>query len=254
LLFDYQNSRNERQFRELFPCVVAWSVIGDEQEGEELHLFTVSIEKLGNRIVFVDWIMGMFIGRSAEIDVVPHEGEKIYVLDNGRAFFMRRSVFILTTDAETARRAVDRLRPDRIDPGQPTGLDRLLDGLPADRPLRGAALNAHDEVRRFFDILTGENDREVLDRLDWSRISGMTVAGGFTEASAFEARIDLLVDAAGWSEADLLALRHAVDQSVSSDGLPTRVEIEALPDRIQLRFEVDDLPALMRHRVALDED
>jgi hypothetical protein len=255
ILRDYQTRRNERQFRELFPCVMAWSVIGGESRGEELHVFTVSVEKLGNRLALMDWVVGMLIGRSPDVDVVKHRGEKIYHLPReGWAFFLRRSDVFVTTDLEAARRVVNRLQPvpDESTP-QATRLDRMLNALPEQWPLRGASTNAHDEIRRIFEGLTDDADRDVIDDLPWDRVDGMSLSGGFTEESSFEATLDLLLDGQRWSEEEAAALAGALGRSIDSDTLPVAIEVVTRPDRVRFVFDVDDLPGLLRHRVALGE-
>jgi len=255
ILRDYQNRRNERQFRQLFPCVVAWSVIGGESEEEELHVFTASVAKLGNRLALMDWFVGMFIGRSPDVDVVKYRGEKIYHLPKeGSAFFIRRSNFFYTTDLEAATRVVDRLQPGSDESArQVTRLDRMLDALPEQWPLRGASTNAHDEIRRFFELITGVADRDVVDNLPWDRVSGMSLSGGFTQESSFEATLDLMLDGQRWSEEDANALAEVLAKSVDSDALPIAIEVVPRQDRVQFVFDIDDLPGLLRHRVALDD-
>jgi hypothetical protein len=252
LLNDMQSRRNERQMRQLFPCVVAWTVVGDAT-GRDLHLVTASIEKLGNRLVFIDWLMGWFIGRGPEIDTVRYDGETIYLLEkHGTAFFMRRSDFVFATDLDTAKRAVDRLAsPDST--GEGVGLERLLARVPADSPLRGAALNRNDEVRRFFELVTADDEQDAIDSVDWERVSGMTLHGGFTEESAFEAEITLMTEGGEWPPEAVEPLRDAIARVLSSDAVPSSVELRLRPDRVELYLEVDDLPGLLRGRVRFDE-
>lgn len=255
VLRDYQTRRNERQFRELFPCVMAWNVIGGQTADDELHVFTVSVAKLGNRLVLMDWVIGMFIGRSPDVDVVKYGGEKIYHLPReGSAFFIRRSDFFFTTDLAAAKRAVDRLQPvPTTSSAEATRLDRMLDTLPEQLPLRGAATNAQGETRRFFELLTGSDDLDVIDGLPWDRVDGMSLSGGFTEESSFEATLDLMLDAGRWTEQDAEALAGALKRALASETLPVGISVVPRSDRIQFVFDVDDLPGLLRHRVALDE-
>ena len=251
----YQTRRNEERFRELFPCVMAWSVIGGETPEDELHVFTVSVAKLGNRLVLMDWILGMFIGKSPDVEVVKHGGEKIYYLPReGSAFFLQRSDFFFTTDLEAAKRVVDRLQPGAVASApEATRLDRMLNVLPEQQPLRGAATNALGETRRFFELLTGVSDLDVIESLPWDRVDGMSLSGGFTEESSFEATLDLMLDAGQWTEQEAEALAGALMRSLASEDLPVGISVVPRPDRVQLVFDVDDLPGLLRHRMALDE-
>lgn len=255
VLRDFQTRRNERQFRELFPCVMAWSVIGGESPDDELHVFSASVAKLGNRLLLLDWVVGMFIGRSPDVDVVKYGGEKIYYLPReGSAFFIRRSDFFFTTDLEAAKRVVDRLQPGLTGSApEATRLDRMLGALPEQRPLRGASTNAHGETRRFFELFTGVADHDVIDALPWDSVDGMSLSGGFTEESSFEATLDLLLDTRRWTEQDAESLAEVLKRALDSDDLPVGIEVVTRPDRVQFVFDVDDLPGLLRHRVALDE-
>ena len=199
--------------------------------------------------------MGLFIGKSPDVDVVEHRDEKIYHLTReGSAFFLRRSDFFFTTDLEAAKRVVDRLQPGvTTSAGEVTRLDRMLNVLPEQHPLRGAATNAQGETRRFFELLTGVSDLDVIESLPWDRVDGMSLSGGFTEESSFEATLDLLFDAGQWTEQEAEALAGALKRSLASDDLPVGISVVPRPDRVQFVFDVDDLPGLLRHRVALDE-
>jgi hypothetical protein len=254
VLRDYQTRRNERQFRELFPCVMAWNVIGGESPEDELHVFTVSVAKLGNRLLLMDWIVGMFIGRSPDVDVVKYGDEKIYHLPReGSAFFLRRSDFFFTTDLEAAKRVVDRIQPGVNAPApEATRLDRMLNSLPEQRPLLGASTNAHGETRRLFELFAGTADHEVLDGLPWEDVEGVSLSGGFTKESSFEATLDLLLDTQRWTERETEALAGVLKRALDSDAIPVGIEVETRPDRVQFVFDVEDLPGLLRHRVALD--
>ena len=58
ILAGRQNRQNAREIRQLLPLVAAWAVRPAEAPGEDLHLVTVSVVQLGNRLVFLDWILG----------------------------------------------------------------------------------------------------------------------------------------------------------------------------------------------------
>jgi len=256
VLRGYQTRRNERQFRELFPCVMAWSVIGGESPDDELHVYTVSVAKLGNRLLLLDWVVGMFIGRSPDVDVVKYDGEKIYHLPReGSAFFLRRSDFFFTTDLEAAKHVVDRLQPGAgTATPEANRLDRMLASLPEQLPLRGAATNAQGETRRFFELFAGVTDHDVIDGLPWDDVEGMSLSGGFTEESSFEATLDILLDSQRWTEEHAEALAGVLNRALDSDDLPVGIEVVSRPDRVQFVIDVEDLPGLLRHRVALDVD
>ena len=137
--------------------------------------------------------------------------------------------------------------------GRHCSADRMLDALPPQWPLRGASTNAHDEIRRFFRLITGVAGRDVVDNLPWDRVDGMSLSGGFTQESSFEATLDLLLDGQPWSEEDAGALAEVLATSINSDTLPIAIEVVPRRDRVQFVFDIDDLPGLLRHRVALED-
>ena len=245
ILANYQERRNEKQMRELFPCVVAWGVFAAAKPDEELHLVTLSVEKLGNRLVVMDWILGWILGRDSETEVVSHGGEKIYVLKKlGSAFFLRRSQIFFTTGLEAATRAVDRLQPGAAGPAEATELDRLIDGLPADRPLRGATTNRHGEVRRLVALLLEPQAEEPPGEV-WDQVRAATLAGGFAQDSTFHAALDLRTEGPVWSDENARAIAASLAASLSTGTLPVRVEAVPHEDGVRFDFEVDDLPRLL---------
>jgi hypothetical protein len=203
----------------------------------------------------MDWIFGFFIGRSPDVDVVEYGGEKIYHLRReGSAFFLRGSDFFFTTDLEAARRVVDRLQPGSgTSASEATRLDRMLGAMPAEYPLRGATTNEHGEVRRLIELVGMVEEREILDGLDWEDVGGMSLFGGFTTDSSFEATLELVFGGRRWTEQEAETLAGVLRSSLDSDKLPVETRVEARPDRVQLVFHVEDLPGLLRHRIALDE-
>jgi len=250
-LASYQARRNEQQVRQFFPCVVAWTVFGGAGPDDELHLVTVSVEKFGNRLVLIDWFLGWLMGRDAETEVVSHRGEKIYHLKKpGSAFFLRRSQIFFTTGLEAATRAVDRLQPGATRPAEATQLDRLIDGLPPDRPLRGATTNEHGEVARLLALLLDRPPEEVLPGVEWERVRGLTLAGGFATDSSFEAALDLLTVGPAWPAEEAQAVADALAASLSTESLPVRVEAVPHADGMRFVFEVDDLARLLERWTA----
>ena len=249
-LANLQSRRNERQLRELFPCVVAWGVFGGAEPEDELHLVTLSVEKLGNRLVLIDWFLGWVIGRDPETEVVSHRGEKIYLLKKpGSAFFLRSGQIFFTTGLEAATRAVDRLQPEAAGPPEATELDRLIEGLPADRPLRGATTNQHGEIGRLVSLLLDPPAEEVPGTV-WDQVRGATLAGGFAEDSSFVAALDLRTEGPLWSGEEARAMAESLAASLSTESLPVRVEALPQADGVRFEFEVDDLPRLLERWTA----
>jgi len=247
LLSGYQARRNETQLRQLFPCVVSWSVLSGSRPEDELHLVTVSIERLGNRTVVADWILSWVLGRDDETEVVSYGGENIYHLKRqGSAFFLRRGQIFFTTGIEAAQRAVDRLQPRSAPSAEATELDRLIDTLPPDRPLRGATTNEHGELERVLARLVDDDRAAELAAIPREIVRGATLSGGFDESSRFAAVLDVLTTRPPDGAGDRIRqLAEAIGASLSTESLPVHVEAVPREDGVRLVFEVDDLPRLL---------
>jgi len=246
MLSRYQARRNEKEFRKLFPCVVAWSVLSAPDPQHEQHLVSVSLAALGNRTVVVDWVLGFLLGKDRDTEIVEHAGERIYRLKRfDSAFFLRRGQVFFTTGLEGAKLAVDRLSVEPPAAVEPTSLDRLIAALPPERALRGATTNEHGEVARLLDVLLDGEHAEAASRLGLDAVRGATLAGGFDEQSKFHATLDVLgIDTSG-VEGGPERLASALAASLSTSSLPVGVQAAALADGVRFEFEVDDLPGLL---------
>lgn len=173
-----QHGRNEMKLRELFPLVAAWTVRPGETPGSDLHLLTLSLEKLGNRVILVDSVLDFALSWSKEVETVPWKGETIHhiPLRHGHAltFFIRGNDLFFSSDVDTARRVVDRLTESAEDgkdgrPGVETAgsgrpgaeLRRLLAETSKDHALRGAIVNRDGMLGRVWEWVAGAKADEA---------------------------------------------------------------------------------------------
>jgi hypothetical protein len=239
-----QDHQNEKELHEMFPIAVAWTAHPGRVPEEDLNLFTVSIEKLGNKLVFADWMMSLTLPRSNEVGVIDHQGEKIYELDgnrgNGVALFIRRNNIFFASDVDTAERAVERLAlADRADrSGGSVGT--MLAGLSGAGPLRGALTNEHGELNRLWRSLSGESDPGAEF---WSNVLAATISGGFGEDGGFECRFEFRCADPDWASANADALGRMVGELLRR-GEP-RARASVAGERVIVDLEMQELPELL---------
>jgi hypothetical protein len=238
----WQARRDEKKLRELFPMVVAWSLRPGATADDDVHLFTVSIERLGNRTVLMDWILGFVFSRTPDVDLSVHQGEKIYSFrDSDVAFFLRRSDVVIAGDLETARTAVDRLNaPASRQPGE---IDMMLAELPQGRRLRAAISNRSGALPRLANGLAEAPMLRPLQDVPWQSMTAATLAGGFTQAATFETTLTLERSDGEWRFDEAQELARQLAASLGSDRL--QVEASARPSGRRLAIDLifPDLPA-----------
>jgi hypothetical protein len=231
-LSSMERRRNEQKMRELFPLVAAWTV-RPARDGGDLHLFTLSMMRAGNRLVLTDWLLGLTLSFAPEIERVSHAGERIYrlPLDHGRSltFFIRGNDLFFASDLDTACQAVDRLSSPAASAPAPEELNRLLAQVPADTPLRGAVSNEGGQFDRLWERFPGGPPP--------GNVVGAALAGRLVDAETFRLSLHVLYedDDRARDDAGKIAgaLQDALDESglkvhmaSSSDGQWAHVEIE----------------------------
>jgi hypothetical protein len=245
-LLKYQGRQNEQKVREIFPLVAAWTIHPGRNPGEELQLYSVSIEQLGNKLAFADWIMGMTFSRAEGAEVINHQGEKIYKLptDRGRsiALFIRKNNIFFATNVEAARRAVERLDKP-VETGRSAGEVReILQGSVADRPLRGALTNERGELRRLWRRLFKADDPGSL----WDNVLALKIAGGFEEGDSFGGLIELRCVDAAWAGANAASLASALSTACERAGLGVETTARAEGEWVAIEFRIEDLPGVIQ--------
>jgi hypothetical protein len=255
-LIGFQSRRDEQKIREMFPMVVAWGVRPGTGEAEDLHLFAVSLEKHGNRLRFADWLLGLFMRFAEPIEVVSHDGERLYHVPGEMTFFMRGSTIFFTSDVETATRAVDRLRGPRSPGAGPTEVQKLLLDLPEEAPLRGAIGNENGELQRLWETLVDERDLAGPAAEVWRQVRALTVAGGFDDRAGLDARFGLVLTGDARKDAEVETLGSAIASAFENPKLRVEIEARSEGNRVVVDLHVDDLPGVLDEwmpRISLED-
>jgi hypothetical protein len=220
--------RNQKKLREMFPLVAAWAVRPGSGPADDLHLYTVSLERAGNQLVFTDWLLGMMLGMSGEVAAETHRGERIYMLPLDRreavAFFIRGNDLFFSSDLETATRAVDSLVEDGPAAGSAGDLDELLRSVPAGAPMRGAITNERGELSRIWSKLTGLPGPGGSGSDAWAGFRGVTIAGTLTGDDSIEVELSLRCSDAASAAAQVEAVGAALRAALESTGFPLEME------------------------------
>lgn len=247
-----QQRRNrdlERDLKGMFPTVVAWTVSPGETPEEDLHLYTLSIKPLGNRLVLGDWFMGMFLKRVPEVEIERYADEKIYRFevdsDRSLALFIRGVDVFLTSDLETARMAVDRLSGVRAG-REPSNLDRVFESTADRGPLRIAISNRDGQLERLWRRLADPSAAAIPEVDLIAPLRSLAVAGGLQADGSFAVRLDLETPSAGWAANHGEALAEELRDGLSWIELPYEIEQRTVGERVELQLKVPDLIQAIR--------
>jgi hypothetical protein len=242
-LTQMQRRETERDILELFPLAAAWTVRPGDTPEEDLHLFSVSVQRLGNRLVFGDWIMGWVFPRAEGFAVERYGGERIYQIpvDEERpvSFFLRRGNVFFTSDAETARVAVDRLQAAEAD-REPTALDRLFAETEAGGPMRGAIDNGRGEVARLWSWISSGSEA-VPDPGLWAGLRSLTLSGGLQADGSLSTKLHFACPDARWAEARTPELVAALHDGLDWTGIDLDVRARPVGDRIEVDLQAPEL-------------
>jgi len=238
---------------DLLPIVVGWTAHPARDAGQQdLHLLSVSAERLGNQIVLADWIAGFALSRSRDPDVSvqTHRDETIYRLRQPRrnvdlTLFVRRGAVFLTSDLDTARQAVDLLAEEPAATGDQeaaarpaTDLERLFSATSPDDALRAAMTNATGELVRMWQAVSSA----PIEGPDaWRDIEGASLSGGLQADGSFTGSLRLRVADPAAAAAYVPIIPTTV--GVRTGTFETRVEIQpmAVADGLQLDLRIPDL-------------
>jgi hypothetical protein len=239
-----QSAEAERDILELFPMAAAWTLRPGSRPEDDLHLFSLSVERLGNRIVFGDWIMGWILPRGNDIEVDRYRGEKIYQFpfrrDERVTFFIRNGNVFFTSDAETARIAVDRLIATAVPTREPTELDRMFAGTAQGGPMRGAIANRRGELLRLWQWISSRSESSA-DRDLWRGFRGVTVSGGLNEDGSLRTTLRFFCPDGDWAATRTPALVAALTEGFAWIDLKLDVQARPIGDRIEVEFGIPDL-------------
>jgi hypothetical protein len=256
-LFD--RSDPDAMMAQILPMVVAWTLHPGEGVDDDLHLVTVSLERMGNQLVFGDWMLGWFLAANEGIDVVDHRGERLYVLadseDRRTTFFLRGNDVFFATDPVSAARAVERLdtaaasgsagtsegQGARGGGGSQAGsyLARLFRGIPTERPLRAAVSNGRGELMRLWESF-GVTPTDVLTEETWRAIDAATLEGGLETDGSLAGTLTLHA-ARAWSAPEAEEVARQVKEAFL--WLSPTLEVEPRPEgpTLHLPFRAPDL-------------
>jgi hypothetical protein len=239
-----QSREAEKDILDLFPMAAAWTLRPGATPEDDLHLFSLSIERLGNRLVFGDWLMGWLLPRGEQVVVDRYRSEKIYQIQLQRetraTFFLRHGNVFFTSDVETARIAVDRLIASSAPPREPTELDRMFAETEGRGPMRGAIANRRGEVLRLWQWLSARS-KSAADRELWRALRGVTVSGGLQEDGSLGTTLLFFGSDESWAEANAPALAAALRDGLAWTALTLDVRARPIGDRIEVELRAADL-------------
>jgi len=249
-LVQRQHSEAERGILEMFPMAVAWTVRPGETPADDLHLFSVSIERLGHRIIFGDWILGWILPRNARVEIDRYRDEKIYRLplnhDRFLTAFVREGNVFFTSDLDTARIAVDRLIASSASSREPSEVDRLFAGIEGDGPMRGAISNRRGEFLRMWQWLSSRSDLPA-DRDLWDGVRSVSVAGGLRDDGSLAVTLQFLCPDETWAEARTGDLVMGLHDGLAWTGLTLDLQARPVEDRVVVELRAIDLVDSIGH-------
>jgi len=241
-----QNRSNEKSIEELLPMSVVWTIHPDDSVDGDVHLFSISVERFGNRLAFMDWVMGFVFRLSPDLVAVRHGDERIYSIhdddsDFEGAAFVRDKDLFLASSVESAKRALDLLRGEAGNRSS-GGVDvsSYLEELP-DLPLRGAFSNERGEAYRLWMRILNADDEDGWREEPWSGIRAMLLSGGFVDETSVEGYIDLVCKDAEWAEAHAADFAGNIRLGDERGDVALTIEPTAIGDRIRVNFRIDDL-------------
>jgi hypothetical protein len=249
----FSGSWSEGNVTDVLPAVVAWTLHPAGAPGAEgRHVFSVSAERLGNQIVFADWIAGFAVSRSRDpnVSAESYNGETIYRLrqparDVDLTLFVRRGAVFVASDLDAARQAVDRLSGSSAAPAADgavtrpaTGLAELFARTSPDDALRAAVTNGSGELARLWETVSSE---PVAMPEAWRGIEGASLGGGLRADGSFDGTLRLRVADPAAAAAYVPVIPTVVGLNLGT--FETRVEISsmAVDDGVQISFTIPDL-------------
>lgn len=248
----WMQQRQSRQAREdimkLFPSVLAWtSTPGESPEGE-LHLVTVAIKPLGNRLVLGDWVMGWFAERAKDVHVARHGDERIYEFAMGEersmAMFIRGVNLFFTSDVQTAKVAVDRLSQAEREGGT-SEIDELFRSTEGGGPLRAAISNRNGQLARLWQSVALAPPSEAAVDL-WAPLRSMTASGGLQADGSVAVELLFLTPDANWASTHGEALAEELRRGLSGIEFPLEIEQRAAGEELRIALSMPELVQTIR--------
>lgn len=243
LLLGWQDKRNRESFEQLFPLSAAWLLRAGEETQPDRHLFSLSLQTAGNRLVFTDWLLGLTLRmtQEEELQVISYKDENLFLFDlpgkDPLVVFLRGNDVFFTYDLDTARQAVDRLtepEPQR----QPNAVEGLFARAPETQPLRGALSNARGEIFRSWEkVAVKIENREAVQEMT-DALQGITLSGALGEDGQLLGRLELLCPDAEWASRNTEAALQAFYSGLQYDDLELGAQAKAEGNIIRIEFQL----------------
>lgn len=223
--------------------VAVWTLTPQESAQDDLHLVSVSIESMANRLAFADWMAGFVLDWSDGSKVHRYQGEKIYQFSvdqsgSSPAFFGWNGGLFAAPDLAMAQRAVDQLHSEPGTASDQTNLELLLAQTRATDPLRAALTNHNGEGYRLWETIAG-GAVEFPQQLE--ALEGVVLTGGLQSDGAFEATVELIAPDANWSEADVQAMEVAFGIGLEMTHLEVEARTTVVEDGLQVEVRIPNL-------------
>jgi hypothetical protein len=242
-----QSKEAEQDILELFPMVTAWTLHPGEAPGDDLHLISLSIRRFGHRLVVGDWIIGWVLPRAEEVAVERYRNEKIYRIpikdEAGVTFFIRHGNLFFTSDADTARLAVDRLIASAA-PREPGELDRMFAA--TEGALRGAIGNERGEMLRLWQWISSPSDTPVDPQL-WNGFRGVALSGGLKADGSLAATLRFHGPDRGWAETRALDLVTALYDGLAWTDLGVDIQARPFDEGLEVELRIPELTEAIGH-------
>jgi hypothetical protein len=234
----------DRDIREFFPVVGAWTLAPGPGAGEDETLYSVSPTGLGNRLSLIDWGFSFVVGFGGDTVIHEYADEKIYRIPSGSestlTFFIRDNTFFLTSDLTAAKVGVDRLGAGELAERTATRLDRLFDETSPTRTLRGAVTNDRGEIPRLWEQISGRDEHELFEQA-----RGLTLEGGLRDDGSLAGVVRVTGPDAGWATEHAEQLSEIATSGLAWLELDLRVSAVAEGDTVRIDLRATDLADLL---------
>lgn len=253
-LLEVQQDAQEADLRQLFPLRLVWTRIAVDGPGGAIDLLTVTAGGLGNRLKFIDWMLGMVVGRDARSERAAHRDEVIFTLRGDRGgsatLFIRGSDLFFVADMDDARHVIDRLLAPADETRAPSELERWFAGSAADGvALRGAVSNARGEFNEVVDRLHQTIGMDVPRADLWERARGAVLRGRFEVDGSLVANLRLPPTGGGWTPEEVAELALAL-RGLAGESLPLEVTGTVDGDEAVLQFQVVQPGSILAEHLA----
>lgn len=244
-IFRYNQRRQEKQLRKLFPATVVWVPYSREAGGSG-DLFSVSVARMVNQSRIADWVLSRVASFAEEMPTVRYKGELILSIEEEDAqfhAFLHPLGAFWSNRLEVAHRAVDALQSDEM-LADGNRLTRELSALQGPGAIRGV-LNNPDGllVEKLRAVAPTGLDPDVETAL--GAVDALSLVGGPMEGGDVGLTLDLQV-----APEELEVVTAAVERLLADlreATLPVVATLEPGPRGLRVDLFIEDLPG------ALDE-